>query len=108
MPTTFLAIVNTSLLHLPEALFKQSSICDIFRVTFRGPLPLFVRMSNRVILIQKSLKFPILHVPKLFPLLHWFQNTFCFLCSSTPSHGGSFFLKIVFYNGDMAGGISYN
>ena len=62
MPTTFLAIVNTSLLHLPEALFKQSSICDILRVTYRGPL--FVKMSNRVILIQKSYKFPILHVPK--------------------------------------------
>ena len=27
-----------------------------------------------------------MHVPKLFPLLHWFKNTFCFLCSSTPSH----------------------
>ena len=25
------------------------------------------------------------HVLKLFPLFHWFQNTFCFLCRSTPS-----------------------
>ena len=44
----------------------------------------------------------------MFPLLHLFQNTFCFLCSSTPSHGGSFFLKIAIYNGDIAGGISKN
>ena len=32
-----------------------------------------------------------MHVPKLFQLLHWFQNTFCFLSSSTPSHVGKFF-----------------
>ena len=61
---------------------------------------------SRVILIEKISESPIVHVPKLFPLLHWFQNTFCFLCSSTPSHGGSFFLKIAIYNGDIAGGIS--
>ena len=59
-------------------------------------------------LFSKISESPIVHVPKLFPLLHWFQNTFCFLCSSTPSHGGSFFLKIAIYNGDMAGGISNN
>ena len=91
LPTTFLAIVNTSLLHLPEALFKQSSICDILRVTFRGPLPLFVRMSNRVVLIQKNLKFPILHVPKLFPLLHRFSELFCFRSTTLPSHVGTFY-----------------
>ena len=41
-----------------------------------------------------------MHVPKLFPLLHWFQNTFCFLCSSTPSHGGSFFGTMVDLEGE--------
>ena len=45
----------------------------------------------RVILIQKSFLDQIVHVPKLFSLLHWSQNIFCFLCSSTPSHGGRFF-----------------
>ena len=38
-------------------------------------------------LFSKISETPIVHVPKLFPLLHWFQNTFCFLSSSTPSHG---------------------
>ena len=33
----------------------------------------------------------IVHVSKLFSLLHWSQNIFCFLCSSTPSHVGKFF-----------------
>ena len=61
-----------------------------------------------MILIGKSFLDQIVHVPKLFSLLHWSQNIFCFLCSSTPSHGGSFFLKIAIYNGDMAGGISNN
>ena len=42
---------------------------------------------GRVILIEKSFLDQIVHVPKLFPLLHWSQNIFCFLCSSTPSHG---------------------
>ena len=42
-------------------------------------------------LFSKISETPIVHVPKLFPLLHWFQNTFCFLCSSTPSHGDSIF-----------------
>ena len=42
-------------------------------------------------LFSKNSETPFVHVPKLFPLLHWFQNTFCFLCSSTPSHGGRFF-----------------
>ena len=59
-------------------------------------------------LFSKISESSIVHVPTFFPLLHWFQNTFCFLCSSTPSHGGSFFLKIAIYNGDMAGGISNN
>ena len=44
-------------------------------------------ISPRVILIRKSFLDQIVHVPKLFPLLHWSQNTFCFLSSSTPSHG---------------------
>ena len=48
-------------------------------------------LSGRVILIQKSFLDQIVHVPKLFSLLHWSQNTFCFLCSSTPSHGDSIF-----------------
>ena len=42
-------------------------------------------------LFSKISEIPIVHVPKLFPLLHWFQNTFCFLSSSTPSHGDSIF-----------------
>ena len=45
----------------------------------------------RVILIEKSFLDQIVHVPKLFSLLHWSQNIFCFLCSSTPSHVGKFF-----------------
>ena len=47
--------------------------------------------SIRVILIRKSFFNHIVHVPKLFSLLHWSQNIFCFLCSSTPSHVGKFF-----------------
>ena len=42
-------------------------------------------------LFSKISETPFVHVPKLFPLLHWSQNTFCFLCSSTPSHGDRFF-----------------
>ena len=49
--------------------------------------------NNRVILILKISELPIVHVPTLFPLPHRFQNTFCFLCSSTPSIGGGFFWK---------------
>ena len=74
----------------------------ILRTVPTPPVPI------RVILIEKISEFPIVHVLNLFPLLHRFQNTFCFLYSSTPSHGGSFFLKIAIYNGDMAGGISNN
>ena len=47
--------------------------------------------SLRGFLFSKFSETPIVHVPKLFPLLHWFQNTFCFLSSSTPSHVGKFF-----------------
>ena len=47
--------------------------------------------STRVILIGKSFLDQIVHVPMLFSLLHWSQNIFCFLCSSTPSHVGNFF-----------------
>ena len=46
---------------------------------------------TRVILIEKSFLDQIVHVPKLFSLLHWSQNIFCFLCSSTPSHGDSIY-----------------
>ena len=46
---------------------------------------------SRVILIEKSCLDQIVHVPKLFSLLHWSQNIFCFPCSSTPSHVGKFF-----------------
>merc|ERR1712016_422592 len=42
-------------------------------------------------LFSKISETPIVHVPKLFPLLHWSQNTFCFFSSSTPSHVGKFF-----------------
>ena len=47
--------------------------------------------TSRGILIRKSFWYQIVHVPKLFSLLHWSQNIFCFLCSSTPSHVGKFF-----------------
>ena len=36
-------------------------------------------------------EFPILHAPKLLPLLHWFQNCFCFCSTTFPSHVGTFF-----------------
>ena len=42
-------------------------------------------------LFSKISETPIVHVPKLFPLFYWFQNTFCFFSSSTPSHVGKFF-----------------
>ena len=47
--------------------------------------------TSRVILIGESFLDQIVHVPKLFSLLHWSQNIFCFLCSSIPSHVGKFF-----------------
>ena len=42
-------------------------------------------------LFSKISEFPIVHVPKLFPLVHKFQNYFCFCSRTFPSHGGSFF-----------------
>ena len=48
-------------------------------------------LAIRAILIEKSLRLPILHVPKLIPLLHWFQNSFCFRSRTFPSHAGIFF-----------------
>ena len=45
----------------------------------------------RGILIQKISEFPIGHAAKLFPLLHWFQNCFCFCSTTFPSHVGNFF-----------------
>ena len=47
--------------------------------------------SDRGILIQKISEFPIGHAAKLFPLLHWFQNCFCFRSTTFPSHVGIFF-----------------
>ena len=63
----------------------------IFRIQFRTTKiePLTLRVGG--FLFSKISETPIVHVPKLFPLLHWFQNTFCFLSSSTPSHVGKFF-----------------
>ena len=55
---------------------------------------------HRVILIEKSFRYPILHVPKLIPLLHWFQNSFCFRSRTFPSHGGSFFGTLVDLEGE--------
>ena len=57
-------------------------------------------MGIRVILIEKSFRYPILHVPKLIPLLHWFQNSFCFRSRTFPSHGGSFFGTMVDLEGE--------
>ena len=55
---------------------------------------------GRVILIEKSFRYPILHVPKLISLLHWFQNSFCFRSRTFPSHGGSFFGTLVDLEGE--------
>ena len=40
-----------------------------------------------------------MHAPKLLPLLHWFQNCFCFCSTTFPSHVGTF----LDYNGDING-----
>ena len=50
-------------------------------------------------LFQWISEYPILHVPMLIPLLHWFQNSFCFRSRTFPSHGGNFFD----YNGNYSG-----
>ena len=42
-------------------------------------------------LIEESFRYPILHVPMLIPLLHWFQYSFCFRSRTFPSHAGNFF-----------------
>ena len=55
--------------------------------TSTSPPFLLAMLWTRVILIGKFFLDQIVHVPKLFPLLHWSENIFCFLCSSTPSHG---------------------
>ena len=47
-------------------------------------------LAIRAILIEKSLRLPILHVPKLIPLLDWFQNSFAFAL-------GRFILMLVFF-----------
>ena len=57
-------------------------------------------LHTRVILIEKSFRYPILHVPKLISLLHWFQNSFCFRSRTFPSHGGSFFGTLVDLEGE--------
>ena len=51
--------------------------------------------ANRVILIEKSLEFWFWHAAKLFSLLHWFQNCFCFRSRTFPSHVGTFFCSPV-------------
>ena len=38
-----------------------------------------------------NFRIPFWHVPKLFPLLHWFQNSFCFYSRMFPSHASNFF-----------------
>ena len=60
---------------------------DISRFSFSSRTP----CSLGWFLFSKNSEIPFVYVPKLFPLLHWFQNTFCFLSSSTPSHVGNFF-----------------
>ena len=42
------------------------------QVTYATKYVRLERFINRIILTQQSLKVPILHVPKLFPLLDWF------------------------------------
>ena len=64
----------------------QNMVFDINR-----PSVIPALCGGRAILIEKSYLDQIVHVPKLFSLLHWSQNIFCFLCSSTPSHVGKFF-----------------
>ena len=58
-----------------------------------GPRWGWVRRTTPVgwFLFSKISEFPIVHVPKLFPLLHRFQNYFCFCSRTFPSHGRSFF-----------------
>ena len=51
-------------------------------------------------LFQWISEHPILHVPKLIPLLHWFQNSFCFRSRTFPSHGGNFFGTMVDLEGE--------
>ena len=51
-------------------------------------------------LFSKISEFPIVHVPKLFPLLHRFQNYFCFCSWTFPSHGS--FFDYGNFNGKMA------
>ena len=52
-----------------------------------------VRLTVRVgwFLIWWSLEFWFWHAAKLFSLLHWFQNCFCFRSRTFPSHAGNFF-----------------
>ena len=44
-------------------------------------------------------EFPILHAPKLLPLLYLLQNCFCFCSTTFPSHVGTF----LDYNGNING-----
>ena len=45
-------------------------------------------------LLRKFIKFWIWHAAMFFPLLHWFQNCFCFRSGTFPSHVGTFFAKL--------------
>ena len=64
---------------------SKSSSCSLSSASSSCPSSIFHlhrKLSTiliiRGILIEQRLKFPIVHVPTLFPLLHWFQKTFCF------------------------------
>ena len=81
----FLVVLRPSS-HISTSLVR-SLVCGIERAGTQ----VSCSYKGRGILIFKISETPIVHVPKLFPLLHRFQNYFCFCSKTFPSHGGSFF-----------------
>ena len=82
---------------------QHSHCCDVLekeKVKQQKGWGTWLLVYIRVILIEKSFRYPILHVPKLIPLLHWFQNSFCFRSRTFPSHGGNFFGTMVDLEGE--------
>ena len=50
-------------------------------------------MGSRLILISQISRYPILHAPMFCHLPQGFQNSFCFRCTTFPSHVGTFGIK---------------
>ena len=93
-----LAVLILQFLALLKKLSPRPLVLNIFAWLNFKPYTsykLYILLSVSVLvgwfLFSKISETYFVHVPKLFPLLHWFQNTFCFLSSSTPSHVGKFF-----------------